>query len=57
MLKTMVAIGIWVTRFQMDIYLENGKPKTFGSYQQAWQFISDNNLPLGASAIEIYQST
>ena len=55
MFKKIVAIGIWLNRFEFVEYHEDGKLRTFGKYQQAWQFIVDNNLPSGASAIEIYR--
>lgn len=56
MLKKITAIGIWVNRFQFVEYLgTDGKLKTFGSYQDAWNFICENNLPLEASAFEMYQ--
>ena len=55
MFKKIIAIGIWVNRFEFVEYHENGRLKTFKKYQQAWDFIVANNLPPGASAIEIYQ--
>lgn len=50
------AIAIWHDRFTYEFFLVNGKLKTFsGGYQKAWDYICTNNLPLGASAVEIYQ--
>ena len=49
------AIAIWHSRFEYEFYLVNGELKTFGSYQQAWDYIYRNPFKLGASAVEIYQ--
>lgn len=50
-----VAIYIWHDRFNAEPYMLDGKLKTFsGGYQSAWNYIVANNLPLGASAVEIY---
>lgn len=47
-------ICIWHNRFEYSVYLVNGLPKIFGSYTQAWDFIYQNQMPLGASAVELY---
>ena len=53
----LIFIGIWHNRFEYERYLTpDGKLKTFGSYQQAWDYIVTNNLPLGASAAEEYRA-
>lgn len=54
-MKKLFTIFIWSAdnRFERVPYLENGKLKEFRDYQSAWVYIFQNNLPLGASAVEL----